>query len=224
MALFTFWTGDTLADITGIADTEIKKVFDIPLLSNLTSLSEQALEKRFQSGNEAWVLFYQRLPVSFGWISRGRITIGELSKELVLPQGDAYFWNFRTLEAYRGKGFYPQLLQAMVRNESRISASIWIIAAPEDRSSFRGIIKSGFTPVGILAYNHHQGIVLSPFQNHNRTDVAAKVFDVPLDAGQVRPCWSCYSNTMKISIAACQCKQDGFGCACGSSKSTIVTP
>lgn len=218
MALFTFWNSDTLTEKTHIADTEIKKIFDIPVLSNLTSLSHAALENRFETGNEAWVLFHQDTPVSFGWISRGRVSIGELEKELLLPQGDAYFWNFRTLEAHRGKGFYPQLLQAMIRNEIRISVRLWIIAAPENRSSFKGIIKSGFTPVGVLAYNDQQGIVLSAFRNDNRADAGAKVFDVPLDDGPVRPCWSCYSSTMKVSTVGCQCKENGFACSCGSSR------
>lgn len=216
MALFTFWNSDRLAEKTQIADTEIKKVFDIPLLSALTGLADAALENRFETGNEAWVLFHHGIPVSFGWISRGGITIGELAKELVLPQGDAYFWNFRTLEAHRGKGFYPQLLQSMIQNEIRISGRLWIIAAPENRSSFKGIVKAGFTPVGVLAYNDQQGIVLSAFRNDDRADAGAKVFEVPLDAGPVRPCWSCYSKTMKMSTAGCQCKQNGFACACGS--------
>lgn len=218
MALFTFWDSDTLAEKTHIPDTLIKKVFDIPLLSDLTNLSHQALEKRFETGNEAWVLFHRSAPVSFGWISRGRISIGELAKDLVLPEGDAYFWNFRTLEAHRGKGFYPHLLQAMISNEIRVSARLWIIAAPENRSSFKGIVKSGFTPVGVLAYNDQQGIVLSAFRNHDRADAGAKTFDVPLDSGPVRPCWSCYSKTMKVSVAGCPCKQNGFTCSCGTPK------
>lgn len=218
MALFSFFKSDTLPEIATVADADIKKVFDIPLLSQLTNLSQATLEKRFATGNEVWVLFYQGIPVSFGWITRGIIQIGELSKELVLPEGDSYFWNFRTLEEYRGKGFYPHLIRHMIQHEIRISNRLWIIAAPENLSSFKGIVKSGFIPVGVLAYNDKQGIVLSAFRNHDRATVGAQVFHIPIDEGPVRPCWSCYSNTMKITTAGCECKKHSFPCSCGSTK------
>lgn len=217
MALFSFFNSDTLPENPRIQGTKIKKVFDLETLTPLTSLTHENLEKRFETGNEAWVLFYQGIPVSFGWLTRGIINIGELSKNLVLPEGDAYFWNFRTLEPYRGRGFYPHLLREMIWHEVKISERLWIIAAPENRSSFNGIIKSGFSPVGVLAYNEQQGVVLSPFKNQERANEGAKVFQVPLDNGQVRPCWACYSNTMKIT-AGCECKKHGFACTCGLKK------
>ena len=217
MALFSFFNSDTLPENPPIQSTEVKKVFDIHMLTQLTNLIPDNIEKRFETGNEVWVLFYQGNPVSFGWLTRGIINIGELSKQLVLPDGDAYFWNFRTLEAHRGKGYYPHLLRAMIQHEIKISERLWIIAAPENKSSFNGIIKSGFSPVGVLAFNEQQGVVLSAFKNHERAIEGAKVFQVPLDSSNVRPCWTCYSNTMKIT-AACECKMHGFACTCGLKK------
>ena len=135
MALFTFWYGDDYATQKRTSNLTIQKDFDVATLASLMNLKEQNIETRFQEGNEAWVVRLEDKPVSFGWVSRGRVRIGELSKEIDVPKGNAYLWNFRTLEPYRGRGYYAQLLSTILESEENISERIWIISAPENQSS-----------------------------------------------------------------------------------------
>jgi GNAT superfamily N-acetyltransferase len=67
----------------------------------------------------AFVGYINNQPAAFGWMARGKARIGELNHELILPIGNRYLWNFRTMEAYRGLGVYPALLQYIIELKRR---------------------------------------------------------------------------------------------------------
>src|SRR5687767_12207292 len=124
MALFTIWSGDNYAHAKSISNVSIQKEFDVATLAPLMNLDQRNVEKRFHEGHEAWVVKFEGNPVSFGWLSRGRVLIGELSKEIDVPKGNAYLWNFRTLEPYRGRGYYVQLLSTILGAEEKVSSRV----------------------------------------------------------------------------------------------------
>jgi len=134
MALFTFWYGVDHAKINPKGHIEIQKEVDVVTLASLMKADVKSIEQRFQDGNEAWVVRLEDKPVSFGWLGRGRVRIGELSKEIDVPARNSYLWNFRTLEAYRGRGYYAQLLSTILADEEKFSDRVWIISAPENQS------------------------------------------------------------------------------------------
>lgn len=215
MALFTLWRGDDYAAPKKMNNVSIQKEFDVSTLAPLMNLEVQNIEKRFQEGNEAWVVKLEEKPVSFGWLSRGRVHIGELSKEIEVPKRNAYLWNFRTLEPYRGRGYYAQLLSTILDAEEKISERIWIISAPENQSSFNGIIKVGFKPIGDIMFSYKDEVVLLANSVNERAQAGADLIQIPITTSSVRPCWRCASKAMKKE-ASCTCHENQLPCCCNN--------
>ncbi len=215
MALFTFWRGDYYTTPKEMSNLSIQKEFDVATLASLMNIEGQKIQKRFEEGNEAWVVRLDGTPVSFGWVGRNRVLIGELSKEIDLPKGNTYLWNFRTLEAYRGKGYYVQLLRTILEAEEKISERIWIISAPENQSSFNGIVKAGFVPVGDIMFDFKNDVVLLASSLNERTQAGADLIQIPISTTSVRPCWRCASKAMKKE-ASCDCSENNLPCRCGN--------
>ena len=215
MALFTFWRGDKYTVPGEMSNLSIQKEFDVATMASLMNLEEGTIQKRLNEGNEAWVLRLADKPVSFGWVSRNRVLIGELSKEIEVPKGNAYLWNFRTLEFYRGKGYYVQLLRAILETEGKISERMWIISAPENQSSYNGIVKAGFLSVGDIMFNFKNEVVLLTSSLNERTQAGADLIQIPISTTSVRPCWRCTSKTMKKE-ATCDCYESNVPCRCSN--------
>jgi GNAT superfamily N-acetyltransferase len=215
MALFTLWHGDDYATPKRMGNLTIQKEFDVAALASLMNLDEHKIAKRFQEGNEAWVARLEDEPVSFGWVAHGRVRIGELSKEIEVPKRNSYLWNFRTLEAYRGQGYYAQLLSAILNEEKKINDRIWIISAPENQSSYNGIVKVGFQPVGEISFDYKNDVVLLADMVNERTQAGADLIQIPITTKEVRPCWRCVSQAMKKE-ASCDCKENHLPCRCNN--------
>jgi hypothetical protein len=215
MALFTFWHGDAYATPKETSNLTIKKEFDVTALASLMNLDAENIERRFREGNEVWVARFEDEPVSFGWLGRRTARIGELSKEIELLRGDAYLWNFRTLEPYRGRGYYVQLLRTILYAEIKNSKRIWIISAPENQSSFNGIIKAGFKPVGDIMFDYKNEVVLLASSADERTQAGADLLQLPITTTTVRPCWRCASKAMKKE-ASCDCYENHLPCRCNN--------
>lgn len=215
MALFTFWYGRDHLPQNCMNNLSIQKEFDVTSLASLMNLEEKNIETRFQGGNEAWVARLEDKPVSFGWLGREKARIGELSKVIDIPKGNIYLWNFRTLEAYRGRGYYVQLLRTILSAESGSSKRIWIISAPENQSSFNGIVKAGFKPVGDIMFDYKNEVVLLVNSVDERTLAGADLLQLPITASSVRPCWRCASKAMKKE-ASCDCYENHLPCRCNN--------
>ncbi len=215
MALFTLWHGDDYTTPNETSNLSIEKSFDVITQASLMNLDAENIERRFRDGNEAWVVKLEDTPVSFGWLSRRSVRIGELSKEIELPGGDAYLWNFRTLEPYRGRGYYVQLLRMIIDSEIKVSNRLWIISAPENKSSFNGIVKAGFKPVGDIMFDYKNEVVLLVNSVDERTLAGADLLQLPITTSSVRPCWRCASKAMKKE-ASCDCYQNHVPCRCNT--------
>jgi hypothetical protein len=95
-------------------------------------------------------------------MARGKASIGELAHELILSIGNRFLWNFRIMDSFRGLGIYPALLQYIIHYESEKADRFWIIHAPENRSSLKGIQKGGFYHVGKLYSKEGVAIMKTP--------------------------------------------------------------
>lgn len=213
MALFTIWHGDEYVASNSFTNLSIQKEFDVAALTSLTNLTEKNIEQRFLEGNEAWVVRLENEPVSFGWLARSKARIGELTKEIEVPKRNAYLWNFRTLEPYRGRGYYAQLLSTILSAEEKLSTRIWIISAPENQSSYNGIIKAGFQPVGDIMFNLKNEVVLAANAANERTLAGADFLQIPITTTMVRPCWRCASKAM-TKQTSCDCHNNYSTCCC----------
>jgi ribosomal protein S18 acetylase RimI-like enzyme len=84
---------------------------------------------------------------AYCWLSTGRQRVGELARELVLPDGDAYVWDCATLPQFRGRGLYTLLLREMVRTlGAEGQRRIWIGASAANAASHRAFASAGFRP------------------------------------------------------------------------------
>lgn len=215
MAIAVFKKEDQLTVITLPESIKAAKTFNIELLHKISGLSKMEIERRFMEQNDAWVLWVENIPAAFGWVARMFAPIGELERFVLVPRDQVYLWNFRTAESWRGNGFYPLLLQQIIQTEIKQGATkLWIIAKPENKSSFRGMIKAGFTVAGELAFNEANELVLLPVERGELADDAAAFLQVPVVNTKIKPCWCCNSNTMLHARGEC-------GCLCNTTEEEI---
>ena len=227
MALATWWSGDPLPTLPAIPSLRAEATNDIALLARLAALDRTEVVARMDGGHRPYLARLSAEPAAYGWVAGAGATIGELGVAFTLPRGDRYLWDFATLPAWRGRGIYPQLLQGIIAAESTaMAARLWIIHAPENPASARGILKAGFAPVGDLSFRAGGGAGFRPFDDPIRARVGAALLGVPLlgegDA-PVEPlahCWHCAIEAAQRALppgaAACfLAARDETPCICG---------
>jgi hypothetical protein len=178
----------------------------------LANIPEQDVTKRLANDHLAFVAFVYQHPAAFGWLARGKATIGELNHSLVLPLGNRYLWNFRTLEAYRGLGIYPALLQHIVQYEGPNASRFWIIHAPENQASLKGIVKAGFHYVGKLYTKDDGSAVMEAKHEAEPYRRTLEEMDITLSAELGASCWNCSSPHLKKRREECCCETASQKC------------
>lgn len=163
MPFATWWRGDSLPNLPPLPDFSARRTTDLSALGRLTGLPEPILTARLAADNDAFVAFLADEPVAYGWLARRSGGIEELDYSFDLPAGDGYLWDFATLPAWRGRGVYPHLLQAIVRQEPAVER-FWIGYQAHNQASARGIQKAGFRVIGDLAVTdgHASGFAAEP--------------------------------------------------------------
>ena len=212
MALAAYWQADplpTLAPLPGFRATQSN---DVALIARLAALEPAEVQRRLDTGHRAYVGHLDGVPAAYGWVAGVGAEIGELGVAFVLPAGDRYLWDFATLPELRGRGIYPHLLQAIIASE-RDAQRLWIIHAPENLPSCKGIERAGFVPVGELSFRANGDAGFVPFVMNARPGVGAAMLGVPLldasgsAAEPLAPCWHC-------PIAAARAGQRPNAAAC----------
>jgi len=150
MPFATWWRGEPLPELAPLPTFAVRRWTDRVLIGRLTGLPEPTVEARLGSDNELFVALMADEPAGYGWLARRSGGIDELDYSFEVPAGDAYFWDFLTLPAWRGRGVYPRLLQAILAQEPDIER-FWIGYEARNLASARGIAKAGFQVVGDLA-------------------------------------------------------------------------
>lgn len=198
MAFATWWRGDHLPTFTQIEEFSASPTDDTALLARLAHLELSEVQRRMNEGHHPYVAWLDDQPVAYGWVATQTAHIGELDLTIVLPEGECYLWDFATLRAWRGRGVYPRLLQAILATESQVAERFWIIAAPENRASSTGIAKAGFTSIAHLSFQRagQPGLIPMDQESANkRMAVAAALLQLPvLDVSPhqaLSPCWHC---------------------------------
>lgn len=212
MSLYTFSYSDKLTPIKIPAGLKMEVSNDISLLSILGNNNIEEVIKRFANDNLAFVAYINNQPAAFGWMARDHAKIGELDHELILPAGNRYLWNFRTMEAFRGLGIYPALLQYILQHAGDEAKRFWIIHAPENNASLKGIQKAGFHYVGKLYLNEDNKAAIE----YNETALAfqeeLEYMDITLSAQTASSCWNCSSPYLKKRRPECCCSTAGNVC------------
>jgi GNAT superfamily N-acetyltransferase len=220
MALWSWWYGDPVPNISPLGHFRAESESNSATLAGLTNLAPSEVAERLGAGHRAYVARLDGTPVSYGWVATLAASIGELDIAFALTPCDRYLWDFATLPEWRGRGLYPRLLQAILNQESADGRRFWIITAPENMASAAGIAKAGFGPVSDLAFGPDHGPA-SQGLGTERAHVGAALLGVPLfeavrDGRVVSPCWRCVitANQAAVASAACWPIQEGATCTC----------
>ena len=206
MSLYTFSKTDTLPSIKIIEGVRMEKCTNVNLLSVMGTTTVDDVTSRLANGHVAFVAYANNQPAAFGWMATEKATIGELNHEIILPEGNKYLWNFRTLEAFRGLGIYPVLLQYIIKSQTKTADRFWIIHAPENKSSLSGIIKAGFQFVGKLYTNEDGTATIEA----NTTDSYRKLLtnmNIKVSEQLAASCWNCSSPYLKKRTPDCCCEK-----------------
>jgi GNAT superfamily N-acetyltransferase len=159
-------------------------------MAELQSRTEREIAERFEGGHRAYVALVDGEPAAFGWVAVDAARIGELDAAFEVPSGDRYLWNFVTLAAHRGKGIYPRLLDAIVREESREAERFWVAYAPENHASGAGIRKAGFATVAELSFDASGKPAIQSLVAGGGA-AASRVIGLPLIEAALAQCWRC---------------------------------
>jgi GNAT superfamily N-acetyltransferase len=209
MAIATWWQGDSLPQIAVDQEFEAVRCQDASLMAKLNRIPLAEVERRIAEGHVPYIALWSQQPVGYGWVAQQQFSIGELNLECRLAAGDRYLWDFGTLAQWRGRGFYPRLLQAILQSEQPHAQRFWIIHAPENVPSSRGILRSGFQDVAELAYDHQQQVRLAPRQDLERAQAAAELLGLSLVAQDLSDCWHCHPHDQAdcgpVGVAECTC-------------------
>jgi hypothetical protein len=180
MALATWWRGDPLPDLPELPSFSAARSTDVDLIAHMAELSRQEVQNRFADENRLYLAFIDQVPTAYGWVATREGRASEIHLGFLLPPGNYYLWDFKTLPSWRGHTIYPHLLQAIVRQEMQNAERFWILYAPQNTASSHGIGHAGFQFVGefLLAGDYIKAIKL-----HDRSERAlagAAVLDLPV--------------------------------------------
>jgi RimJ/RimL family protein N-acetyltransferase len=212
MSLYTFAHSNKFTSVKKPEGFSIEESSDIMLLSMLGNTTIEDVIKRLANDNRAFVAYINRQPAAFGWMARDDAKIGELNHEFILPQGNRYLWNFRTLEAYRGLGIYPALLLYILQNGDDEANRFWIIHAPENHASLKGIQKAGFEYVGKLYLDENDNATIESSKTALNFQEELEYMDITLSGQTASSCWNCSSPYLKKRNAICCCSTAGNEC------------
>lgn len=189
---------------------EIREITDPVFMSIIGSISLEESRKRLLNDNKAFVAFINDVPAAFGWMALGKAKIGELNREFILPIDEAYLWNFRTFENYRGMGIYTELLKFILRTEQQKINRFWIMHAPENKASERGIIKAGFQFAGPVSVIEDKLHFVRQNPNVNESEIV-EIFEFD-PSEEYAQCWNCSSPYLTKRKSECCCLSVSLEC------------
>ena len=215
MSVAVLHRDDVLPSLSLLAGLRVAEEQNASVMAALQSREPCAIDARFAAGHRAYVATLDGEVAAWGWVATREATIGELGLTFSVPQGERYLWNFVTRPSFRGRGIYPRLLHEIVRLESVDAERFWIVYAPENRASERGIVSAGFQLTAALSFDASGAVVVRPHA-HEAGD--APIFGAPVVLRDVAPCWRCARAgrqwLMTCAPGACQCDYQRPQVAC----------
>ncbi len=147
---------EDIAPVVPSVDATIDEVRseDAESLARAMGLADATeVRQRFNSGRRCFVAQVGGAIASYGWVSRGVESIGELERSFRMLPDEAYIWDCATVPQYRGQRLYCALLSHIVATLCRDGARrTWIGASLDNTPSIRGFAAAGFQPVLTLTY------------------------------------------------------------------------
>jgi RimJ/RimL family protein N-acetyltransferase len=143
-----WWHDDPLPPLPAWPELASRATDDIRQLAGVTGLDSSEARSRLRDGHRAYLAIVGSEVIGCGWSATRRAEIGVLDLSFELPPGNRYLWDFVTFPAWRGRGVYPRLLQAILAAEGSEASRFWIGYDWDNVASARGVEKAGFQVVG----------------------------------------------------------------------------
>ena len=157
---YTWWRGDALPALSPLPGLRCERLTDSGLLAELHGLAPDKINARLADANTAYVAYLHDEPAAYGWSGANHVGVANLIWPI--PSGSRGLWNFVTLPAFRGRGIYPLLLQAILRMEETVVEKFWIGHRIDNIASQRGIEKAGFQLLNHVVLTPEEKIRLAP--------------------------------------------------------------
>lgn len=206
----------TAIELAPLAGLRVHRETRSDVMARLQNRERNVIDARFAAGHIAWIASLADEPAAWGWMATQSAHIGELDLTFEIPPRETYLWNFVTLPAFRGRGIYPRLLDAIVRAEAARADRFWIAYAPENRASETGIRRAGFEPVAELSFDDMARPAVEGAGEY--AAAAAALLGLP-QAQSLAPCWRCIRAGTPAAIACregtCACDYQVAGSGCG---------
>jgi GNAT superfamily N-acetyltransferase len=117
---------------------------------------------RFDRGCRCFTAWVGEQLGAFCWVSTGHEWIGEIERELFLPEGDAYIWNCVTMPQHRRSGLFRVLVaEAVAATRREGFAHAWIGCVPQASWTAATLRGSGFIPAARVGLAGVRGLGLS---------------------------------------------------------------
>jgi len=208
--LYSVSKQDPITALPPVPGLRFEASSDEDLLAAIGNITHEQVQERLANHNLAYVAFLLGTPVAFGWLALENGRIGELNHEFVLPRQHAYLWNFRTLPEYKGKGIYPLLLQYIITNTREVK-HFWILHAPENLASKRGIEKAGFIFRANVSFLDIENVIYKA-EEQLEPELIHQTFGFTPVTGELATCWNCSSPYIKNKTECC-CTIKGSDCS-----------
>lgn len=210
--LYSFNKKDQLKPLPPLKNLTIREEDSPLLMSILGEIHLTEATTRFAEDNKGYVAYINDIPAGFGWMAMGKALIGELNQEFVLPLRHRYLWNFRTLPNFRGLGIYPRLLQHIIKTEQKTTENFWIMHAPENGASAKGIEKAGFKFVSAVSVENETKVAIQRRRGSEKIDLVEDIFNFKISEKEPASCWNCSSPYIKNRKRECCCTRNGKTC------------
>ena len=172
---YDWWRGDPCPELSPLAGFSAAPSDDRLQLARLVMVDEGEVERRMAGGSQPYVARMGKHPVAYGWSAAGCYEAPPTGADIPLSPDERVFWDFATLPEWRGQGFYPRLLQAILAFEEPVARRFSIGHAADNTASQRGIVKAGFQllaefvqtedgEVGAVVVGRPERALLSPFR------------------------------------------------------------
>ena len=215
---------DAVAPLAPVEGMSVRRERDAEVMARLQDKAVAEMGARMVGGHRAYVAAIYGADAAFGWVATRHARIGELGLAFDVPPGERYLWNFVTLPAFRGRGIYPRLLDAIVRAESAEAEAFWIVRAPENGASGAGIARAGFVEVAQLSFDESGRAAVGGLAGTE----TARMLEVAHVRGDLAPCWRCaragkaWLMMCPPGECACDYQRADAGCHPPASDPTVV--
>ena len=179
-----------LPSLSALPGFDVRMETDTAVMARLQRRTEADIQARFEAGHRAYVATLEGEPAAWGWVATYVAAIGELNASFSCAANERYLWNFVTLLAFRARGIYPRLIDAIVRAESIDAECFWIAYAPENHASGAGIRKAGFEIVAELSFDR-DGLPAVKDIRAGGASAASRLLGLPVIDDAVAQCWKC---------------------------------